>query len=85
MAINHCPVCGFNSDESYNSVTELRCSYDICNCCGCEFGYDDTIQFYDNWVSAGCIWFNSKVKPADWSIESQIVNQLRPWPPVKNT
>ncbi|MCP4326075.1 MAG: hypothetical protein GY787_30415 [Alteromonadales bacterium] len=81
MQINHCPVCGFKSDENYASVYELRCSYDICECCGCEYGYDDDIVFYDNWVKDGCIWFNPKIKPKDWSLKSQVASQIRPWPP----
>lgn len=81
MHINHCPICGFESNESYASAYDLRCSYDICECCGCEYGYDDNVAFYDNWVKGGCVWFNNKIKPNNWSLKVQIENQIRPWPP----
>lgn len=81
LPINHCPVCGFNTDESYTSVYELRFSYNICACCDCEYGYDDNLKFYNEWVKDGCIWFEKRAKPEDWKLEDQIQNQIRPWPP----
>jgi hypothetical protein len=82
MPINHCPICGFKSDENYISISELRSSFDICNCCGCEYGNDDNVMFYEKWVKGGCAWFNIKLKPLNWSLEAQIDSQIRPWPPV---
>lgn len=81
MVINHCPVCGFKTDEKYPSIADIRLSYDICDCCGCEFGYDDNATYYDDWVKNGCEWFSPKSKPKDWCLEDQIHNQIRPWPP----
>jgi len=85
MQINHCPICGFKSDEIYASVYELCCSYDICDCCGCEYGYDDDLAYYNDWIKSGSVWFNPKSKPSGWSLEVQIKNQIRPWPPSKAT
>ncbi len=80
VSINHCPICGFKTDESYASVLKLRSSYDICDCCGCEYSYDDVLKFYDDWVKGGCVWFEVKVKPQGWLLDDQVKNQIRPWP-----
>ncbi|MCW8987861.1 MAG: hypothetical protein OQK75_09365 [Gammaproteobacteria bacterium] len=85
MEISNCPVCGYGPlSEPYKSSQELRRSYDICSCCGCEYGYDDDESFYNEWVNNGCNWFDKKEKPKEWVLESQIKNQIRPWPPENN-
>ena len=81
VSINHCPIWGFKADESYTSFLELRCSYDICDCCGCEYGHDDDLNFYADWVKDGCVWFEAKAKPQGWTLDDQVRNQIRPWPP----
>lgn len=67
-----CRVCGliyidylpWGNDN--NSPTN-----DICDCCGCEFGYEDcnlnAIKSYrDNWIKNNYEWFNNKYKPSNW-------------------
>ena len=82
MKTSNCPVCGFGLlNESYKTTQELRWSYDICPCCGCEFGYDDNEEYYKNWIKNGCECFNKKIKPDGWKLESQKQYQIRPWPP----
>jgi hypothetical protein len=84
MPIWHCPVCGFGPFfEPYDSVYELRCSFDICECCGCEYGYDDHEAHYKQWSESGFPGFNPKLKPINWSIASQLAHQVRPWPPER--
>ena len=84
MKIECCPVCGYDDIGIYKSYEELRCSYDICDCCGCEYGYDDNESHYDKWVNNGCKWFDKKEKPEGWALELQIKNQIRPWPSIDN-
>ena len=82
MPIEHCPICGYGPfEEAYESAVKLRCSFDICPCCGCEYGYDDLESYYEVWASSGFKWFNPKFKPENWSIEHQLAKQIRPWPP----
>jgi hypothetical protein len=82
VPIEHCPICGFGPfSETYASAQELRFSFDICPCCGCEYGYDDIESHYLNWAASGFQWFNPKLKPEDWCIEAQLKYQIRPWPP----
>ncbi len=82
MLINYCPLCGVGPFAyPYANANELRNSCDICECCGCEYGCDDTEQYYQKWVAGGCVWFNPKNKPSGWAIENQLKFQIRPWPP----
>jgi len=72
-----CPVCGFlGLDEP--PWDETGCpSYDICPCCGCEFGYDDEtiearMQYLKEWIKRGALWFNPELKPDDWDLSKQL-------------
>jgi len=82
MKIEFCPVCGWGPfEKAYSSYQELRSSYNICECCGCEYGYDDDENYYKEWISNGCEWFEAKERPKNWNIENQLKQQVRPWPP----
>lgn len=54
-------------------------SYEICLCCGFQFGYDDCdqgytfIEYRKEWLEKGAIWFRSE-KTARWSLEKQLRN-----------
>ena len=56
-------------------------SYEVCHCCGFEFGNDDDPgtaagesfeQFLTDWVSDGCKWFQPDERPDDWDLERQL-------------
>ena len=82
MEITYCPVCGYGPfKEPYQTIEELRTSYEICDCCGCEYGNDDTEKHLETWKNNGYIWFNEKLKPNNWSFKLQSNNIIRPWPP----
>lgn len=76
-----CPVCG------YPSLTEAAydghgcASYDICPCCGTEFGYDDSTVVHSDlrrkWVSEGMQWWSKyQPKPDDWDPIKQLKTAL---------
>lgn len=75
-----CPICGYDKlmDEPYDK--DGNPSYEICFCCGFEFGYDDdsegiTFDIYrKDWIKQGAKWFDIKYKPEDWSIQEQLKN-----------
>ena len=82
MEIWYCPVCGHGPfREPYSSEQELRWSYDICSCCGCEYGYTDNAYGFERWVLSGHQWSDPKDKPYDWNLEEQLKHVIRPWPP----
>src|SRR4051812_12085302 len=56
-------------------------SYDVCDCCGFEFGNDDepgtappsTFEDYlRNWIQGGCTWFQPGRRPPNWSVRDQL-------------
>lgn len=59
-------------------------SYDVCDCCGFEFGNDDepggtaapnSFESYRReWIANGCDWFCPESKPVGWSLERQLRN-----------
>ena len=72
-----CPVCGYNNlDEA--PYDNFGCpSYEICPCCGVEFGYDDSGKSHellrDNWIRNGFKWFSKYNKPPKgWSPVKQL-------------
>jgi len=56
-------------------------SYEVCSCCGFEFGNDDnpgTSQpqsfedYFAEWQASGCVWFDEEKKPEGWSLARQL-------------
>jgi hypothetical protein len=79
MHKNNCRVCGFElSSPPWGDDGESP-SWEICPCCGTEFGYEDCTQVSsrvrrNRWISFGMKWFNEREKPANWSFEWQEKN-----------
>lgn len=75
-----CPVCGFNDLEESPFDQQGTPSYEICSCCGFEFGFDganNQIVFTDfrhRWIKNGTQWFIPKLKPKGWDFKSQLSN-----------
>lgn len=75
-----CPVCGYDklTEEPYDD--DGNPSYEICNCCGFEFGYDDSSEgrsfeiYRKRWIEKGASWFNLKAKPVEWNLKKQLIN-----------
>jgi hypothetical protein len=80
MTMFACLVCGYPAGNEPPWGADGRCpTYDICPCCGCEFGYEDSrasgIKNYrEAWIAEGCQWFDPKQKPKDWKLDDQIQN-----------
>ncbi len=58
-------------------VDGMTPSHEICDCCGCEFGYEDISitsikSNRQKWIESGSAWFDSTKKPVDWSLEIQL-------------
>jgi len=75
-----CNVCGYNELTSppwgENGHTA---SFDICPCCGVEFGYEDSTEtgkkrFLNHWIDNGAVWFIPKLKPTNWCLYEQLEN-----------
>jgi hypothetical protein len=72
-----CPVCGYDGLEE-PAYDEAGCaSFEICPCCGIEFGYDDAQKTHNElrnlWLGSGCPWHSLENRPpAGWNAEQQL-------------
>lgn len=66
-----CPVC------YYTKMREAPADYNICECCGTEFGNDDEFTSHDElreeWAAAGAPWF-FRNPPVGWNPWTQLLN-----------
>jgi hypothetical protein len=75
--VNECPVCGYHGlhEQPYDDAGAP--SYEICPCCGTEFGYHDAktphTVLRQRWVAKGSPW-HSRVKspPQGWDALEQL-------------
>lgn len=82
MSEYFCRVCGLKQIEPIWGENNNIPTYEICDCCGVEFGNEDytiesIIKYRNKWIVNGFNWFNPKAKPNGWSLESQIKNVLQ--------
>jgi hypothetical protein len=56
-------------------------SYEVCACCGFEFGNDDNPgtaapssfeKYQREWIDKGCPWFRERNRPAGWQLADQL-------------
>jgi hypothetical protein len=72
-----CPVC------AYPDMPYPPADYNICPCCGTEFGNDDAILSFDNlrnqWINNGAHWFYGE-PPQGWNPYFQLIAGNLPYP-----
>lgn len=75
-----CKVCGLYYPEFYpwGENGEIP-THDICDCCGIEFGYEDSneesvVTARNKWVENGSKWINDNKKPNNWDYQEQLKN-----------
>lgn len=83
MTTFKCPICNYKGlyEPPYNA--EGYGSYEICPCCGFEFGCDDypekeeaQLTWRKKWIDSGLIWFsNSRTHPEGWDGEKQLCDK----------
>jgi hypothetical protein len=78
MQISSCPICGLPFEKPVDEQ-ELRHSYWICECCGCEYGYDDHSSYREQWIKNGAKWQDEKLRPPNWNLEEQLKNIIPDW------
>jgi hypothetical protein len=72
-----CPVCGYQHNHWSEPAEAISYSFDICPCCGVEFGYNDAGRTHEElrsrWVAGGMKWFSRVTPaPADWNPRAQL-------------
>lgn len=72
------------------SETWGTASYEVCTCCGYEFGYDDDpgggqgglsfAAYLRNWCNDGMNWLAPSARPQNWSLAQQLKDAGLPVP-----
>lgn len=73
----NCRVCGYELNEPPWGNDGMSPSFEICPCCGVEFGYEDvSLQsirtFRSKWLASGSPWFDISKRPKAWDISVQL-------------
>lgn len=73
---NNCRVCGYFMEDAPWGEDGLTPTYDICPCCGVEFGNEDytiesTKRYRYKWLSDSIRFYEADVKPKNWSFLDQ--------------
>ncbi len=75
-----CHVCGYpDLLEPPWGEDGQSSSFDICPCCGVEFGYEDAtetalLKYRQQWIFSNGKWRESDLKPSDWDMKEQLRN-----------
>lgn len=79
MNTNMCPTCGYEGLYEPPRSDSGSASYEICPCCGFQFGVSDDDEGYSylawrqSWINDGMNWFSdSRSKPNDWNPYRQL-------------
>jgi hypothetical protein len=84
--MQRCPLCGYPGLDR-PAYDEYGCSsFDICACCGVQFGYDDSrtphLELRRRWLARGAPWHYARdPPPAGWSPIEQLKEAGLPVPP----
>lgn len=73
---NFCRVCGLEQPQPQYGEDGCTPTFEICSCCGVEFGYEDITaagveRFRAAWMRRGKKWFDPDVMPKGWSWDRQ--------------
>lgn len=73
----NCRVCGFDQGLRPWGKSGQSPTFEICDCCGVQFGYEDCLEsglrkFRQKWLANGANWFSPEIKPEGWSLEDQM-------------
>jgi hypothetical protein len=76
---HYCRVCGLYQDETPWGEDGKTPTFNICDCCGTEFGYHDATpsaikQSRKKWIEGGSKWFDLSCEPQDWNLNQQLQN-----------
>lgn len=77
--LKYCKICGLEQEKFPWGEDGKTPNFDICDCCGVEFGYEDYTlvslnKFRQEWLSSGGIWFEKEAMPENWDMEEQMEN-----------
>ncbi len=84
-----CPVCGYPELDGPPHAGSGQGSYDICPCCGIEFGNDDFgishAELRTQWIEKCMPWWSTRIqKPANWDGTEQLRTAQGNWNALGN-
>jgi hypothetical protein len=74
----YCHVCGLERGDVAPWGPDGLCpTYEICECCGVEYGYEDclpsgVVAARERWAAAGFQWRTPKLRPPAWNAAEQL-------------
>lgn len=82
--LGYCRVCGYEPDAPPWGISGADPSWEICPCCGVEFGYEDsslegTRQYRDRWLNSGARWLDPTEAPDGLSAEARLARVPAAW------
>ncbi|MBU2895224.1 hypothetical protein [Vibrio hepatarius] len=74
-----CRVCGLIQIEPPWGKDGNSPNYEICDCCGVEFGYEDSSltgikNYRKKWLQTGKNWVSKDDMPENWNVDEQLKN-----------
>lgn len=77
--IYFCRVCGLEQLDPPWGDDGKSATFDICDCCGVEFGYEDATlsgirRYREKWLTNGAKWNTTKSIPDNWMLHQQLKN-----------
>ena len=76
--LTQCKVCGYEYNSYYPwGLDGMTPTYDICICCGIEFGYEDCSEksvliARKKWENSGFPWSSHTQPPLNWNPLKQL-------------
>lgn len=76
--LNRCRVCGlFLKDLKPWGESGTEPTFDMCPCCGVEFGYGDRSpesarMTRERWLGGGARWDKKQKQPPNWDAKKQL-------------
>lgn len=72
-----CRVCGLLQDDPPWGADGRTPSFELCECCGTEFGYEDATQAgveraRARWAASGYVWAEPTSRPVGWDPQDQL-------------
>ena len=72
-----CKVCGYKDTILPWGKNGDLPSFEICDCCGVEYGYEDAtpsavMNYRKQWIQNGAKWACPEKRPSVWDLEAQL-------------
>lgn len=80
-AKNYCRVCGYEPTDAPWGPDGTDPSWEICPCCGVEFGYEDAtasgvVRFREQWLGAGAPWSDAATSRDGLGVEGRLARVM---------